>query len=174
MPTAPGFDAYGFVPTVVSFQSVWGVEPGNTADRRALPGVYTAPSALRYLSIPFVMTATGTSTDQFGFGAIEAAGLEGIVTGSVSATISPCQGDFRARVAGSSDIYLSHQCRNTTSNMLQFTLTATSNPSLSGCYLPAGKTFYLNIATYNMYGGSAPTTTTCGTSSTCGVSMRLL
>jgi hypothetical protein len=174
MPTHPSFTAFNFAPQVVSFQTVWGVEPGSTAPMRALPGQFANPSALKYVSIPFVMTANGSASDQFGFGAIEAAGLEGVVTGSVSATISPCQGDFRARVAGSSDRYLSHQCRNTTSNMQQFTLTVTSNPSLSGCYLPAGKIFYLNVATYNMYGTSAPTTTTCGTSSTCGVSMRLL
>jgi hypothetical protein len=172
LPTSPNFTAFGFQRVDVAFEEIWGVAPGQTSLRRALPGNFLRPSAGRYLAIPFTMTASEGSGTQFTFGAIEASSLEGVATGSVSASISPCPGDFRPR-ASSTDIYLSHQCRNSFQNALQFNLTVTSITGQSGCLAPPGKVMYLNLATYDMWGPTAPTSTTCGTNETCGVSMRL-
>jgi hypothetical protein len=174
LPTEPSFRAFGFERVDVPFETIWEVEPGQPGVRRALPGHFVNPSANRFLSIPFVMTAAEGPLSQFTFSAIEAANLEGIVTGGVSATISPCPGDFRPRDPASSDVYLSAQCRNSLRSSLQFNLTVTSNEGQSGCLAPPGRVMYLNIATHDMYRDPEPSESTCRAADTCGVSMRLL
>jgi len=175
VPTDPRFTGSGFTKVEVPFESIWTTPVGIPSPRRALPGEFlNLGDTTSYISIPFIITTEVGQSSQFRLGFIEAAGLEGVITGSVTATISPCPGDFRPRTSGSSDDYLSAQCRK--GYGMQFTIGATSNPEYSGCLAPVGKTMYLNISNLNMYSEN-PITPRCeldGVQRRCGVSVRNL
>lgn len=170
VPTSPSFTAHGHERKDQTFESIWSVAPGTPGERRALPGIFLLPAQNRYLSVPFTMTQGSGAQSQFDFNWVEAAGLEGVVSGSVTVTVSPCPGDFRPSQAGSTDIYLSAQCRRTYG--IQNGITVTADPTLSGCFAPVNKIMYLNISTHNMY-NTPPSASSCS-GQTCGVSMRLL
>lgn len=171
LPTSAAFTAFGFTKQEASFQSVFAVAPGEGAAAKVLPGNFLNPSSNRYLAIPFTMSTTDGSAglNQFILDWVEA--QNGVVaSGPVSVSVSPCAGDFRQAVTGSSDAYLTSQCRRS-GNTNQ--LTVTSVTGQSGCLAPVGKLMYINIATYNMFTTTTPTTSNCGTSATCGVSMKI-
>jgi hypothetical protein len=180
-PTSPNFTAFGFEKVEVPYGQVWGV-PGAPAPKRGVPGIYVSPSANRYIAIPFVMTSdAGDSLSQMRISWVEAQPVWGespptnnIKTGAISLTVSPCPGDFRPRANLSNpDRYLHGACRILSPD-ISGNIEVTAATGLAGCLAPKGKTMYLNIATYNMFGTSAPTTTTCPPNeSTCGVSMLM-
>ena len=173
VPTVPNFTAFGFIKSEKTLGELWGIVPGQASTTRVgMPGVHLDPSAGRYLAIPFVMTEDAGSMSQFTLDWIEANNTVGIPSGAITVTVSPCPGDFRPPTGftNTSDPYLGYQCRKN-SALVSSNITITSSPTLSGCPAPKGKLMYVNIATYNMYGTSAPTTTTCSGFSTCGTSM---
>jgi len=172
-PTVPNFTAFGFERVDRDYASVWGVQPGmGQGDPRVVPGEFMNPTAQRYLAISFVMAndVPGTSESQYRIDWREPQ-AQGVPGGMVSVAISPCPGDFRAPVTFSSDLYESAACRKTVSSLN--TLSVTSVQGAPGCYAPKGKTMYINVATHNMYGTTAPTTSTCGNNTACGASMEV-
>jgi hypothetical protein len=174
VPTTPNFTAFGFIKTEKGLGELWGISAGQASTTRVgMPGFHLDPSAGRYLSIPFVMTDdTGSSMSQFTLDWIEANNTVGIPSGQITVTISPCAGDFRppTGMSNAQDVYLTFQCRkNAPTNASNITVSSVAH--LSGCPAPKGKQMYVNVATYNMYGATAPNTTTCSGFSTCGTSM---
>jgi len=171
LPTGSAFNAHGFTKVEVPFFTVWGAQPGFTAGITAgVPGQFVNPSTNRYMAIPFTITSDSGVGTQVNLSWIESQ-LPGVSTGAVTVTISPCAGDFRARVIGSSDVYLGAQCRASVG--IAGNMSATSVVGQSGCPAPKDKQMYINIATYDMYGATPPQTSTCSGATTCGVAMRL-
>jgi hypothetical protein len=171
LPTGSAFNGHGFTRVDVPFFNIWGAQPGFSAGITAgVPGNFMNPSTGRYMAIPFILTSDSGPGTQVNLTWAEAQSV-GITTGSVSVTISPCPGDFRSAVTGSSDIYLSFQCRRAAS--VGDTMSATSVIGQSGCRAPKNKQMYINIATYDMFVPTPPTTSTCSGNTTCGVAMRL-
>jgi hypothetical protein len=172
MPTGSAFNGHGFTRVDVPFFNVWGAQPGFSAGITAgVPGNFVNPSTARYMAIPFTLLSDSGTGTQVNLSWVEAQQV-GISTGAVTVTISPCPGDFRPPATGSSDIYLSFQCRAAAS--IGAALSATSVIGQSGCRAPKDKQMYINIATYDMFVTNPPTQSTCSGSSTCGVAMRLL
>jgi hypothetical protein len=174
VPTSPNFTAFGFTKVEKTMQSIWGISPGQASTTRAgIPGNHLNPSANHYLAIPFTMTDdSGSWQSHFMLDWIEANNTVAIPSGSIAVTISPCPGDFRkATGINATDPYLSTACRRFESPTTIGSLSVSSASQLSGCPAPKGKLMYLNFATYDMSGPSAPTETTCPGTSTCGVSM---
>jgi hypothetical protein len=174
-PTAASFTAYGFMRTNVEFSSLWGVNPGEaTSTVAAVPALYLAPSTFeRYMSVPFVMTQSTGSSSQFRLQFSEPQAIPGVNPGSIDMSISPCPGDFRKRdTSATGDEYLRSACR-TNGASLTGSLTITADPALAGCRVPTNKVMYINIANYNMFNETKPTSSTCGVNATCGVAMSL-
>jgi hypothetical protein len=178
LPTAAGFDAYGWARIELSFLDAFGVKPGEAMpaqEFRWLPGQQVPAAFNNYLAIPFVMTETSGPDSQFQLRWI-ATQLPGASTGAVSVSISPCAGDFRAPTTlqgNASDLYLGGLCRSTFNTAGQLVIDS-GNPE-SGCYAPPGKQMFINIAAANMFEGAPPTTSSCvglDPPSNCGVSMR--
>ncbi len=172
VPTDVRFTAHNFQQVLRSFGDIWGVQPGiGSGPQVAVPGNFLNPSTSRYLAIPFTLSG---AANQVTFTWIDVQG-SGIPTGQVAVTISPCPGDFRPRVFPSppSDVYLSQNCRFDQTGISGNLVAATPTSGLSGCLAPTGKQMYLNIATYNMFTTTTPTTSTCGGNSTCGVNMQV-
>ncbi len=172
VPTTASFNAHGFSQVIATFFSIWGVQPGiGGGPQVAVPGNFLNPSNGRYLAIPFTFTG---AANQVTFNWIDSQG-GGIPTGAVSVTISPCPGDFRPAVfpTPANDAYLSLACRGQSSGISGGLSAATPTSGLGGCVAPTGQQMYLNIATYNMYTTTTPTTSTCGGNTTCGVNMAV-
>jgi len=178
LPTAPGFNAYGFTKVESTFSNVFGVLPGDimpSSDVRWVPGNLISQAAGTYLAIPFTMTQNSGPMSQFQLRWF-ATQIPGAVTGSVSVTISPCPGDFRAASGfgvNPADLYSTNLCRSTFNTASQ--LVVDSADQQSGCFAPVGKRMFINVAAANIFGGTAPATTSCPInppSSVCGVSMR--
>ena len=173
MPTGAQFNAHGFTKAEATFTDVFGIAPGGSyTSHIGVPSVHLSPVQTRYLAIPFVMTAAAGPDSQMQLTWIDGGQL--VSGGALLLTVSPCPGDFRAPVLGSPDTYLSHQCRISQPTSLSGGLTITSDLSLSGCAAPVGKKMYLNMAMYNMYTPTTPTSTTCTSGATiCGVGMKI-
>ncbi len=171
LPTGSAFNAHNFTRADGSFFGIWGAQPGFSAGITAgVPGTFLDPSSGRYLAIPFTLLSDSGTGTQVNLSWVESQ-LPGVATGAVTVTISPCAGDFRPPVPGSQDIYLSFQCRASAGISAQ--LSATSVFGQSGCRAPKDKQMYINVATYDMFRATPPTTSTCSGTSTCGVAMRL-
>jgi hypothetical protein len=175
VPAHPAFKGYTLTPTNRTFFEVFGVQAGaGSSTNKFVPGNFTSPAAGKYLAIEFSLSEAEGSGAQFRVDWIDSGSLG--PGGSITATVSPCPGDFRARATGSTDAYLNSQCRPSVSNFGG--LVVTSVPTQSGCLAPVGKVMYLNIAAYDMYTATPqpqelPATTTCSTGvSTCGVAMK--
>ena len=175
MPTGAQFNAHGFSKFEKSFTEIFGVAPGGTYTSHIhFPGTHLNPVQTRYLAVPFVMTAASGEDSQMQLTWIDGGSLG--PAGAILLTVSPCPGDFRPNVGitNPNDAYLGSICRITQPASLHGGVTITSDPSLSGCPAPVGKKMYLNVALYNMYSTSTPTTTTCNSGSTyCGVGMKI-
>jgi len=171
VPTDPRFTAHNFTRGDATFVGIWGTQPGvGGGPAVALPGNFLDPSFGRYLAVPITLSGSAT---QVTFQWIDSQG-SGIPTGQVSVTISPCPGDFRPRQFPNTtgDDYLSIACGSSQTG-ISGNLSATSQSGQAGCLAPTGKQLFLNIATHNMYLPTAPTTSTCGGASTCGVNMQV-
>lgn len=173
MPTSPNFTAFNFTKVEVPYVEAFGVPPGSgtvpSSNKIPLPADLLNPVTQRYLAIPFTMTDdSGTANSQMIFDWIEG-GVWGTTTGAITVTVSPCAGDFRKPTNGSDpDIYLRPQCRTTAPLTFFSGLSIASVTSLSGCLAPKDKLMYINMATYDMYGATQPTSSTCTNSATCG------
>ncbi len=172
VPTDVRFTAHGFARSETAFSTIWGTTPGiGGGPAISLPGNFLNPAALRYLTIPFVLNAPA---NQVTFQWIDAQGT-GIPSGAVSVTISPCPGDFRPRSFNppGNDVYLSFNCGSAQAGISGSLSASRPESGLAGCVAPTGKTMYLNIATYDMFTPTTPSSTSCGASSTCGVNMHV-
>jgi hypothetical protein len=176
-PTVPAFTAFNFTKVEESFVNMFGILPGDvmpSSDMRWVPGNKISQAANHYLTIPFVMREDSTTSplSQFQLRWFLTQ-IPGAVSGAVSVTISPCPGDFRpsAFPTDPNDLYTSNLCRATFNT--QGALTVDSTSQTNGCFAPKDKQMYINVAPSNMFGGVAPTTTSCPSGQTqCGVSMR--
>lgn len=174
VPTSPNFNAFGNERVEDTFFNIFGVEPGNTTNRPTVPGLFLDPvmkdGRARYMSISFEMLAGKHPGLSLSWGQTQAANTP---TGAVIVTISPCPGDFRPPDDSSPDRYLHQNCRFSTINNTGALAigVAGSGTHANGCVVPADKRLYINIANSFMYGTSAPTQSTCGTSAHCGVAI---
>jgi len=173
MPTGAQFNAHGFTKFEKSFPEVFGVNPGGDySSHIGVPGVHLNPIQTRYLAIPFVMPSASGPDSQMTLTWIDGGAI--VPGGALLLTISPCPGDFRPPASGTGDDYRSYQCRVTGPLSLSGGLTITADLGLSGCPAPVGKKMYLNMAMYNMYSPTTPTSTTCSSGATyCGVGMKI-
>jgi hypothetical protein len=176
MPTSANFTAFGFQKVERSFSDIFGIEPGaSISSRLSVPGAFMNPATTRYLAIAFVMNDdAGGDASQMELPWIDGNLDFGAPGGAITVTVSPCPGDFRPPALGTGDAYLSGACRVDGPYSLHGGLTITSSSALGGCPAPKGKQMYINVATYNMYGPSAPSAMTCGSGSTyCGAAMTV-
>lgn len=180
-PHPPNLTAFGLDGVEVPFGSIWpGASPGDGTGRAGVPGLWVSPAiggnGARYLAIPVSLTSS-SAKQQISLSWAEVQGTQFMVsgvpttTGDVLVTVSPCAGDFRPMVSGSSDPYLTSSCRKDrphTSSVIRIT---SEGSGLAGCAIPPNKVVYVNVATFNMYGATAPTVSTCAGAEQCGVSM---
>jgi hypothetical protein len=176
MPTGSNFNAHGFQKVEKDFAQVFGIAPGDSfSDIRPLPGPHLNPIQTRYLAIPFVMTEDTGNLSSMQIQWIDGS-PDGTPGGAILMTISPCPGDFRPMqgITNSADVYLGSNCRLLGPESLSGGLTISSEAGTSSCPAPKNKQMYINVATYNMYGVSAPSNTTCGSGVTmCGVGVTV-
>ncbi len=171
LPTGSGFNGHGFEQVIVPFFNVFGAEPGYTAGITAgVPGNFVNPSTNRIMVIPFTLLSDAGAGSQMQLSWVESQ-LQGVPTGAVTVTISPCPGDFRTPVSSSSDPYMQFRCRQDAG--ISGNLAASAQAGTTNCPAPKDKQMYINIATYDMFVPSPPSTSTCSGTSTCGVAMRL-
>lgn len=171
VPTEQNFIAWGFTKVEATMQTIWGVNPGDSAPERIVPGNTLNPSAGKYLAIPFSVS----NNQQFILDWVES--QTSVASRAVQVTISPCPGDFRAPNNTSPDLYLRNLCR--VGSLAQGSITATNVSNLSGCKFPTDKLMYINISTANMFGATRPDEAVCGRNNSnqainaCGVAMQI-
>lgn len=178
----PAFTAYGMLNKVErSWSEVFGSQPGQVSTagdggRVGVPGFFLPTSTGNYLALPFVITsATDPIMRSMKVVWAEASGNDGIQTGPVVVTVSPCAGDFRTRsgFANPNDTYVSGVCGGSGTQSSGITISAIGS-GISGCQVPVGKLMYLNITTYGINSTTQPTSNSCGTGGAqCGVRMRI-
>lgn len=159
LPAHPLIRPQGFTRYVMSWNDLFRVGPfpnapgylnpvGSFTITRTFPGV---SSAAMYITVPIVPEAGKTyvfnhSTAQ----AVVAAGYFGDPSraGGNFTSVSPCAGDLRARVPGSSDPLLG-VCRSALMYEDVFRFTTSASASSSICKLVPGQTYWLNFMMNN-------------------------
>jgi hypothetical protein len=180
--TDPAFTAYGMLNKVeVAWTDVFGSQPGQpstagSGGRVGVPGFFLPTSNGNYLAIPFTLTsATDPVLRSMKIVWAEASGADGIETGAIVLSVSPCPGDFRTRSGflNPEDSYISGVCGGRGTQNSGITIAA-SDSGIGGCPVPVGKQMYLNITTYDISSTAQPTVNACGEGGgLCGVRMRV-
>ncbi len=170
VPTDPAFTAYGLTKKEISLDEAVNFFQVAITENRVLPGPHLAPeSDGRYLAIPITVLDSRSSAD------IRLFDVQGSPskTANITASLSPCPGDFRNAAAFNSnntDDYLKSFCR--------------SNEGISGalklgtdefsCSVPVGEVMYLNVTNHRFDNGWPEPTCRFEFNGNCGLSFNPL
>lgn len=171
-PADARFTAFGLKPYTVAWTAVWGYPPGDKrSPLRNVARDNLGTSETTYLSIPFTMSVSSGPMSSFSLAQGPAQG-DLNPTGLVTMTISPCSGDFRAAVNGTTDPYLKSACRRQGTSG-QLTASASASAAAQGyCPMPAGRVMYLNIVNRPMLTAPSLPPRSCKQGEACGTAMQ--
>lgn len=161
--SAPGFSVPvgKLEPVVVPFSTVFmdgtsapvtllDIFNDNKQGRGAFAGPHAGPG--KYMSIPIDIPANAPAKMGFWITMVEPQGYQGMTSSNkLELSISPCQGDFRARPFSntSSDYYDRMQCRVKTSGGVFASTGNLSGPN-GYCFLKPGARMYINITNHSL------------------------